>query len=57
MEGKILVEKFFKEKGIFKEIFSFESSTENSIKAAETLGVQLGQIAKSILFSLIRSLC
>ncbi|MCX7770231.1 MAG: YbaK/EbsC family protein [Proteobacteria bacterium] len=48
--GVELVKKFFEEKGISKEIVFFDKSTENSMKAAETLGVEQGQIAKSILF-------
>ncbi len=44
------VKKFFESKKINKEIVFFDKSTENSSKAAETLGVAQGQIAKSILF-------
>lgn len=44
------VKKFFEERKINKKIVFFDKSTENSLKASETLGVAQGQIAKSILF-------
>ena len=40
---------FFEARGLSKEIRSFEESTHNSELAAQTLGVQIGQIAKTIL--------
>jgi len=49
-KGVELVKAHFEDMGIKKEIFSFNNSTENASKAAQTLGVELGQIAKSILF-------
>lgn len=48
--GVELVKRFFEEKRIDKKIVFFDKSTENSLKASETLGVAQGQIAKSILF-------
>lgn len=48
--GVELVKKFFEEKDINKKIVFFDKSTENSLKASITLGVEQGQIAKSILF-------
>ncbi|MBW1981576.1 MAG: YbaK/EbsC family protein [Deltaproteobacteria bacterium] len=44
------VRRFFFDQGIDKEIHTFEESTENAYLAARALGVQLGQIVKSILF-------
>ncbi len=49
-KGVELVKAYFEAIGMEKEIFAFDNSTENSAKAAQTLGVELGQIAKSILF-------
>lgn len=43
------VKAFFEARGLAKEIRSFEESTHNSELAAQTLGVQVGQIAKTIL--------
>ena len=43
------VRAFFQEAGIAKEIHSFDESTHNSELAAKTLGVAVGQIAKTIL--------
>lgn len=43
------VKAFFESRGLAKEIRSFEESTHNSELAAQTLGVQVGQIAKTIL--------
>lgn len=40
---------FFEARGLCKEIHSFEESTHNSELAAQTLGVKVGQIAKTIL--------
>lgn len=48
--GVELVKKFFEERNIDKKIVFFDQSTENSLKASQTLGVEQGQIAKSILF-------
>jgi Cys-tRNA(Pro) deacylase len=49
-EGKKLVEEFFKRRGIEKTILDYEESTHDSFHAAQAIGVELGQIAKSILF-------
>lgn len=43
------VRAFFNARGLRKEIHSFEDSTHNSELAAQTLGVRVGQIAKTIL--------
>lgn len=43
------VKAFFESRGLAKEIHSFEESTHNSELAAQTLGVEVGQIAKTIL--------
>ena len=43
------VKAFFEARGLSKEIRSFEESTHNSELAAQTLGVLVGQIAKTIL--------
>ncbi len=43
------VRAFFEAAGIAKEIRSFDESTHNSELAAKTLGVAVGQIAKTIL--------
>jgi Cys-tRNA(Pro) deacylase len=43
------VRAFFEARGLSKEIHSFEESTHNSELAAQTLGVEVGQIAKTIL--------
>jgi Cys-tRNA(Pro) deacylase len=43
------VKAFFEARGLRKEIHSFEDSTHNSELAAQTLGVKVGQIAKTIL--------
>ncbi len=47
--GEREVRAFFDGIGLDKEIHSFEESTHNSALAAETLGVEVGQIAKTIL--------
>jgi Cys-tRNA(Pro) deacylase len=47
--GAAEVRAFFEARGLRKEIHSFEDSTHNSEAAAQTLGVQVGQIAKTIL--------
>ncbi|MGA7104747.1 MAG: YbaK/EbsC family protein [Candidatus Deferrimicrobiaceae bacterium] len=47
--GERDVRAFLEGAGIEKEIHSFEESTHNSEMAARTLGVQVGQIAKTIL--------
>ncbi len=43
------VQAFFAAHGVLKEIRSFDESTHNSELAAQTLGVKVGQIAKTIL--------
>ena len=43
------VRAFFEARGLRKEIHTFEDSTHNSELAAKTLGVAVGQIAKTIL--------
>ncbi len=43
------VRAFFEERGLSKEIHTFGESTHNSELAAKELGVQVGQIAKTIL--------
>ena len=43
------VRAFFEGRGLRKEIRSFEESTHNSELAAQSLGVEVGQIAKTIL--------
>jgi Cys-tRNA(Pro) deacylase len=43
------VRAFFEASGLCKEIHSFEESTHNSELAAKSLGVEVGQIAKTIL--------
>ena len=47
--GENEVKAFFEARGLLKEIRSFEESTHNSELAAQTLGVKVGQIAKTIL--------
>lgn len=47
--GEQDVRSFFEGRGLRKEIQSFEESTHNSELAAQTLNVEVGQIAKSIL--------
>ena len=47
--GSNEVRAFFEARGLCKEIHSFEESTHNSELAAQTLGVKVGQIAKTIL--------
>lgn|SRR5512134_772847 len=47
--GASEVKAFFEARGLSKEIRSFEESTHNSELAAQTLGVLVGQIAKTIL--------
>jgi Cys-tRNA(Pro) deacylase len=47
--GASEVKDFFEARGLAKEIRFFEESTHNSELAAQTLGVQVGQIAKTIL--------
>jgi Cys-tRNA(Pro) deacylase len=47
--GENEVRAFFESAGLDKEIHRFEKSTHNSELAARTLGVQVGQIAKTIL--------
>ncbi len=49
-EGKRIVEEFFRKSGVEKKILSYEESTHDSHRAAQAIGVLLGQIAKSILF-------
>ncbi len=50
MEGKRKVEEFLTEKNITYRIFEFEESTHDAKSAADALGVELGQIAKTIVF-------
>ncbi|MCL5965943.1 MAG: YbaK/EbsC family protein [Deltaproteobacteria bacterium] len=47
--GEKEVRAFFEARGLGKAIHSFEESTHNSELAAKTLGVSVGQIAKTIL--------
>ena len=47
--GESEVRAFFESAGVPKEIHRFEESTHNSELAARTLGVRVGQIAKTIL--------
>lgn len=47
--GENEVRAFFESTGVPKEIHRFEESTHNSELAARSLGVQVGQIAKTIL--------
>ncbi len=47
--GAAHVKAFFESAGIAKEIHTFEESTHNSELAAKSLGVAVGQIAKTIL--------
>lgn len=47
--GENEVRAFFEGRGLRKEIRSFGESTHNSELAAQTLGVKVGQIAKTIL--------
>lgn len=48
-KGERDVREFFEARGICREIRSFADSTHNSAAAARTLGVEVGQIAKTIL--------
>jgi Cys-tRNA(Pro) deacylase len=48
--GEEQVRQFFSSLGLEKRIESFAESTENSFLAAQALGVQQGQIVKSVLF-------
>jgi Cys-tRNA(Pro) deacylase len=48
--GEQQVRQFFSSMGLDKRIESFAESTENSLLAAQALGVQQGQIVKSVLF-------
>ena len=47
--GEDDVRAFFKSAGLDKEIHRFDDSTHNSELAARSLGVQVGQVAKTIL--------
>jgi Cys-tRNA(Pro) deacylase len=47
--GASEIRAFFEARGLCKEIHSFEESTHNSGLAAKMLGVEVGQIAKTIL--------
>jgi Cys-tRNA(Pro) deacylase len=47
--GEREVREFFEAAGVRKEIRRFDDSTHNSELAARTLGVEIGQIAKTIL--------
>ena len=44
------VKQFLTSHGLEKQIHSFTNSTENAYLAAEALGVELGQIVKSVVF-------
>jgi Cys-tRNA(Pro) deacylase len=48
--GETHVRRFFSSLGLDKRIESFAESTENSSLAAQALGVEQGQIVKSVLF-------
>ena len=48
--GETHVRRFFSSLGLDKRIESFAESTENSLLAAQALGVEQGQIVKSVLF-------
>ena len=48
--GEAEVRKFLTEHGLEAQIHSFAQSTENAYLAAEALGVELGQIVKSVIF-------
>jgi prolyl-tRNA editing enzyme YbaK/EbsC (Cys-tRNA(Pro) deacylase) len=48
--GEMHVRQFFSSAGLEKRIKSFAESTENSFLAAQALGVEQGQIVKSVLF-------
>jgi prolyl-tRNA editing enzyme YbaK/EbsC (Cys-tRNA(Pro) deacylase) len=48
--GEMHVRQFFSSLGLEKRIESFAESTENSFLAAQALGVEQGQIVKSVLF-------
>lgn len=48
--GEMQVRQFFSSLGLNKRIQSFAESTENSSLAAQALGVEQGQIVKSVLF-------
>ena len=48
--GEEEVRQFLTSHGMEKQIHSFTDSTENAYLAAEALGVELGQIVKSIVF-------
>jgi Cys-tRNA(Pro) deacylase len=49
-EGRKLVEDFFKDRGMEKRILDYGETTHDSFHAAKAIGVEIGQIAKSILF-------
>jgi len=48
--GEEEVRKFLTARGLEKQIHNFTESTENAYLAAEALGVEVGQIVKSVLF-------
>lgn len=48
--GRKIVRDFFTSRGVEKEILDYQESTHDSFHAAAAMGVELGQIAKSILF-------
>lgn len=48
--GEMQVRQFLSSRGLDKRIESFAESTENSFLAAQALGVEQGQIVKSVLF-------
>ncbi len=47
--GENEVRAFFRSAGLDKEIHRFDESTHNSELAARSLGVEVGQVAKTIL--------
>ena len=48
--GEAEVREFLTENGLEARIYSFTESTENSYLAAQALGVELGQIVKTVMF-------
>jgi Cys-tRNA(Pro) deacylase len=48
--GETEVRDFLASHGLEKEIYAFANSTENAYLAAQALGVELGQIVKSVIF-------
>ncbi len=50
VKGSDRIIRYFRERGLHNDIYTFEDSTHDSESAARALGVSLGQIAKTILF-------